>query len=304
MTNELPVFDLIIVGAGPAGITAAVYAARKKIDFMVVTTDIGGQAAMASMIEDYTGFQYITSEDLADKFENHREKYSFKLKKEEVIRVQKKHGLFSVKTTGNTYPGETVLIATGRKPKELNVPGESELKGRGLTYCATCDAPLYEGLDVAVVGGGESGLEAALQLTKIADKIHIIDSEPQLKVGEAIAEKIKSSDKVKIWASAEVREIQGDNTVTGVKIEKEGKETLLPVQGVFIEIGSVANSSMVDFVEKNREGEIMVDYRCETNIPGLFAAGDVTNVPHKQIVVAAGEGCKASLSAFSYLSKK
>ncbi len=304
MSKELHIYETIIMGAGPAGITAAVYAARKKMDFMVVTTNIGGQVAISSMIENYTGFQYITGDDLTDKFEKHLEKYKFDLKMEKVSRVKQEADLFTVETTENTYQGKTILVATGRKPKELHVPGEAELKNRGVTYCATCDAPLYEGMDVAVVGGGNSGLEAALQLTKIARKIYLLHRGSQLKADDVIVEKVKSSDNVEIWTRAEVKEIIGEKTVERIKVEKDGEETTLPLQGVFVEIGSIANSDMVDFVGKNRWGEIIVDCRCETNIPGLFAAGDVTNVPQKQIVVAAGEGCKAALSAFSYISKK
>jgi alkyl hydroperoxide reductase subunit F len=295
--------ELIIVGAGPAGITAAVYAARKRLDLAVLTTNVGGQVIVSSQIENYTGFQYITGEELSAKFQEHLEKHKFELKMEEVEKVEKKDALFNVKTNVDTYLGKTVVVATGRKPRELKVPGEAELKNRGVTYCATCDGPLFEALDVAVVGGGNSGLEAVLQLIKIAKSVRLIIRGVQPKADKVLVDKVKDSKKVEILTETRVIEIVGEKAVSGINVQKNGEELLLPVQGVFVEIGSVPNSDIVDFVEKNRWGEIFVNCKCETNVPGLFAAGDVTNVPQKQIVVAAGEGCKAALSAFTYLSQ-
>ena len=296
-------YDLIIIGGGPAGITAAIYSARNKIDFMMITINIGGQVVLSSEIENYTGFQYITGEELKAKFQEHLEKYKFRLEIEEVKKIEKENSLFKIITDSNFYLSKTVIVATGRRPKELRVPGEKEFKNRGVTYCAICDAPLFEGLDVAVIGGGNSGLEAVLQLIKIAKSINLIEINPQLKADKVLIEKAMASDKVRIWTNTRIEEIIGDKVVKGIKIKKNDKEILLPVQGVFIEIGSIPNSEIVDFVDKNEYGEIIVNCKCETNVPGLFAAGDVTNVPEKQIVVAAGEGCKAALSAFKYLHK-
>jgi len=304
MSGSSHVYDLIIIGAGPAGITASIYAARKKMDFIVLTTNIGGQLIYSSEIENYTGFQYISGEELAAKFQEHLELYKFELKMEEARKVESEGDLFKVKTDAAKYLSRTVMVATGRSPKELKVPGEAEFKNRGVTYCATCDAPLFEGMDVAIVGGGNSGLEAVLQLIKIAKSIRLIEITPELKADTVLIEKAKASDKVEIWASTRVVEIVGDKVVKGIRVQKDGKEFLLPVQGVFIEIGSIPNSDIVDFVDKNRWHEITVNCKCETNVPGLFAAGDVTDVPEKQIIVAAGEGCKASLSAFRYLSQR
>jgi len=298
------VYDLIIIGAGPAGITACVYAARKKMDFAVIATNIGGQVSLSSEIENYTGFQYIAGEELTARFQEHLERYKFELKMEEAQKVEREGNLFRVRTDIATYLSKTVIIATGRKPRELKVPGEAELKNRGVTYCATCDGPLFENMNVAVVGGGNSGLEAVLQLIKIAKSIHLIEVAPQLKADPVLVEKARASDTVKILTNTQVLEIVGDKVVTGMRVRRDEEEVLLPVQGIFVEIGSVPNSDIVGFVEKNSWGEIIVDCKCETNVPGLFAAGDVTSVPEKQIVVAAGEGCKAALSAFRYLSQR
>jgi len=304
MSEPSRMYELVIIGAGPAGITAAIYAARKKMDFIVVTTSIGGQVTLSSGIENYTGFQYITGEELAAKFQEHLDRHKFEVKMEEVRNVKREGNLFSVETDIGSYLGKTVIIATGRKPRELKVPGETEFMSRGVTYCATCDGPLFEGMDVVVVGGGNSGLEAVLQLVKIAKSIHLVEAMSQLKADKVLVEKAMASDKVKIWTSTRVTEITGDKVVKGIKLQKDGKEMRVPVRGVFVEIGSVPNSEMVDLVKKNHWNEIIVNCKCETNIPGLFAAGDVTDVPEKQIVVAAGEGCKAALSAFRYLNQR
>ena len=305
MKNTQHVYDLIIVGAGPAGITAAVYAARKKMDFLILTMDVGGQVTYSSTIENYIGFQYITGEELTTKFYNHLKQYDFDLKMEKVEKIEVSNSLFKVKTAlGNEYFSKTVIVATGRRPRELNVPGEEKFKSRGVTYCATCDAPLFDGMDVAVVGGGNAGLEATLQLTKIANKIYLIEISPQLKADPIMVEKALASDKVEVWTNTRVLEIIGEKTVNGIRVQRNGQEKVLPVQGVFIEIGSVPNSELIDFVEKNQRNEIIVNCACETSYQGVFAAGDVTNVPEKQIIIAAGEGCKAALSAFKYLSRK
>lgn len=305
MEEAQHIYDLIIIGAGPAGITAAVYAARKKMDFLMLTRDIGGRVTYSSTIENYIGFQYITGEELSNKFYEHLKQYNFDLKMEEVKKIEVSNNLFEVKTAlGNKYFGKTIIVATGRRPRELNVPGEKEFKNRGVTYCATCDAPLFEGMDVAVVGGGNAGLEATLQLMKIANKIYLIEIAPQLRADPIMVEKVLTSDKVEVWTNTRILEITGDKIVNGIRIQKNGQEKVLSVQGIFVEIGSVPNSEIIDFVKKNQRNEIIVNCACETSYPGVFAAGDVTNVPEKQIIIAAGEGCKAALSAFKYLSRK
>jgi alkyl hydroperoxide reductase subunit F len=297
------VYDLIIAGAGPAGVTAAIYAARKKMDLLVLTTNIGGQVSYSSDIENYTGFQFITGEELSTKLEQHLEKFKFEVKMEEVEKVEREDNLFKARTDSGEYLGKSIIIATGRKPKELGIPGELEFKNRGITYCATCDAPLFEGMDVAVVGGGNSGLEATLQLVKLAKSVRVIHNGPKLKADAVYIDKAKESGKVEFLTDTDILQITGDKVVRGIKIRRSGKEETLQIRGIFVEIGSTPNSQVVDFVDKNKWEEIVVNANCETSVRGLFAAGDVTNVPEKQIIVAAGEGCKAALSAFRFLSQ-
>jgi len=297
-------YDLIVIGAGPAGITAAIYAARKKIDVAVITKDIGGQAALSGDIENYTGYQFITGPELAAKFEEHLNKFAIQLKEnEEVIEVQKKEAIVWVKSNKDIYEAKTVIIASGKRSRELGVPGEKEFKNRGLTYCATCDAPLFSGKDVAVIGGGNSALDAALQLMKIAKHTYIINITSSLTGDPIMREKVESSKSVTVLNNTQVTEVFGDNLIKGIKIKKAGKQEELKVEGVFVEIGLIPNTAFVQELDKNELGEIKVNARNETNIPGIFAAGDVTDVAEKQIIIAAGEGSKAALSAFRYLSK-
>lgn len=298
-------YDLIIIGAGPAGITATIYAARKKLNFLVITKDIGGQAALSADVENYTGYQYITGPELVEKFEKHMKEFNIEVKEgEEVVMVEKMNGTIKVKTDRGTYESKVLIIATGARPRTLNVPGEKEFKNRGVTYCATCDAPLFANMDVAVIGDGNSALDATLQLMKIANKIYLINMNPSFRGDEVMIEKVKKSDKVVTLYNAKTLEIFGDKMVTGIKLEKDREQKILDVQGVFVEIGYVANSDLVaNLVELNKQGEVVVDEHCKTNVPGIFAAGDVSNAPYKQIVVAAGDGAKAALSAYEYLSR-
>jgi len=299
------IYDLIIIGAGPAGITAAVYAARKKIDTLVVTKDIGGQAALSGDIQNYTGYQFISGPELAEKFEEHMRKFNFDIREnEEVTKLAAKQNNFLIKTDKNNYRAKAVIVASGKKSRELGVSGEKEFKNKGLVYCATCDAPLFSGDDVAVIGGGNSSLDAALQLMKIANHVYVINIANHLTGDEIMQEKIKKSKKVTILNNSQVIEILGDDFVNAIKIEKDKKEETLAVQGIFVEIGLIPNSNFAVDLNKTKSGEIKVNNKNITNIPGIFAAGDVTDVFEKQIIIAAGEGAKAALSVFHYLSSR
>ena len=299
------IYDLIIIGAGPAGITASVYAARKKLNFLVITLDIGGQAAWSGDIENYTGYQFITGPELTSKFEEHMRKYGTALKEnEEVLDLKKSGEIISVKTNKSEYYSRSVIIASGKKSKELAVGGEKEFKNRGLSYCATCDGPLFNGKVVAVIGGGNSALDAALQLVKIAKQVYIVNSSNELSGDEIMRQKLESATNVVILNNSQVLSVLGDKFVSSIKIKSQDQEKELVVQGVFVEVGLIPNVVFAKDIEKNAKNEIRVNLNNETNIPGIFAAGDVTDVPEKQIIIAAGEGSKAALSVFHYLSRK
>ena len=297
-------YDLIIIGAGPAGITAAVYAARKRIKFLVLTGDIGGQAAWSGDIENYTGYQFITGPDLVAKFEEHMRKYSIEYHENEaVIGLEKAAGIMNIKTKKGQYRSKTVIIASGKISRELGVPGEKEFKNKGLTYCATCDGPLFSGKDVAVIGGGNSALDACLQLVRIANKVYIINNAGKLSGDAVMIEKVQASPAVTVINEAKVISVSGRKLVNSISIRKSSGEEDIPVEGVFVEIGLMPNSSFASCVDKNERGEIKVNCKNETNVAGIFAAGDVTDVSEKQIIIAAGEGSKAALSAFKYLNQ-
>jgi NADH-dependent peroxiredoxin subunit F len=296
--------DLIVIGGGPAGITAAVYAARKMMDFTVITGDLGGQAAWSGDIENYTGYQFISGPDLAQKFREQLSQYKFELLEGvSVARIEKTGTNFKVVTGGGQeYLSRTLIVASGKRPRTLNVPGEETYKNHGLTYCATCDAPLFSGKEVAVVGGGNSALDAVLQLIKISPKIYLINIAEKLTGDPVMQAKVTASPKVEIMDRTKVVEIFGDKFVKGIKVESGGQIRTIGVEGVFVEAGLTPNTEFIELAKKNRAGEIIVNGAAETSVPGLFAAGDATDVPEKQIIIAAGEGAKAALAAFRFLA--
>ena len=301
----MKIYDLIIIGAGPAGITAGVYAAREKLDFLVISLDVGGQAAWSGDIENYTGYQFITGPELVQKFQEHMRKYDTVLKEnEEVIELVKSDQVIRLRTNKADYQARSVIIASGKKSKELGVPGEKEFKNRGLTYCATCDGPLFTGKEVAVIGGGNSALDAALQLIKIARHIYVVNNTLSLSGDAIMLRKIQEAPNVTVLNDSSVLAVSGDKFVKGIKIKHANQEKELAVQGVFVEIGLIPNSAFVKDVEKNSKNEIIINSRNQTNIPGIFSAGDVTDVLEKQIIIAAGEGSKAALSVFRYLAQQ
>lgn len=298
-------YDSIIIGAGPAGITASIYAIRKRLNILVISKDIGGQTAWSGDIENYTGYQFVSGPELTGKFEEHMQKYNVGLKNGEgVLEIQKKDNVISIKTDAGQYEAKTIIIASGKRSRELNVPGEKEFKNRGLTYCATCDGPLFAKKDVAIIGGGNSALDAALQLVRIAGRTYIVNITNALGGDAIMREKILADKRITVFNNSEVAQVLGDKFVTGIKIKKQGKTETISLQGVFVEIGLMPNAGFAVGIEKNESGEIKVNSRNETNTPGIFAAGDVTDVPEKQIIVAAGEGAKAALQVFRYLARQ
>jgi len=298
--------DLIIVGAGPAGMTAAVYAARQKVNTLLLSKDVGGQVNWTLCIENYMGYQFIEGLELIQKFEEQVRKFPIDIhignEITSCVRVEK--GI-EVEAGGTKYVGRTVIICSGKRPKMLSVPGEERLRGRGLTYCQVCDGPLFQGMDVAVVGGGNSALEAAIDMTKIAKHIYLASLTP-LTGDRILRDKVQAAENVTVLTEHETLEVSGAESVSGMRLKdlKSGQVKELNVQGIFVEIGLIPNTDfMRGTLTLNEFGEIPVNCACETGIPGLYAAGDVTNVPAKQIVVAAGEGAKAALQAHQYLQK-
>ena len=296
-------YDTVVIGGGPAGITAAIYTARKGLKIAVLTKDIGGQVAKSSVIENYTGYSEITGVDLSKRFKEHLDEFKFEFKETEVTTIKKSEKMFTVESQAGSFEAKTVIVATGAHPRLLKVPGEEEFTGRGVTYCATCDAPLFNGKEVAVVGGGNSGLEAAIQLFNFSPKIYLMHRHEKLKGDQVLVDQVEKSEKVTVMSETEITEIRGGQFVELVKVRQAGAEKELKVGGVFVNIGLTPETGLVKgLVEMNEAGEIKVDFCNNTDVVGLFAAGDCTCVPHKQIIVAGGEGCKAALSAAKYLN--
>jgi len=299
--------ELIIVGGGPAGMTAAVYVARKRLDALLLSKDIGGQVLWTSGIENYMGYQYIQGFELMDKFEQQVKQFPIEQRiGSQAAKVSRIDGGFEVTADdGESYRARAVIAATGKRPRMLGVPGEEQFKGRGVTYCSVCDGPIFSGQKVAVIGGGNAALEAIDDMTKIAEHIYVISVTP-FTGDRVLIDRVQAADNLTLFLEHEVLSIYGDKLVDGIEIRdlKGGEVKKIASSGIFVEIGLLPNSEPFKGVaELNDNGEIVVDCHNETIVPGLFAAGDVTNVPEKQIVVAAGEGAKAALQAHKYLQR-
>ncbi|OIO47054.1 MAG: hypothetical protein AUJ31_00450 [Parcubacteria group bacterium CG1_02_39_15] len=314
-------YDLIIIGGGPAGITAGIYAARQKLNILLITKDFGGQIARKAVaIENYPGFEAISGLGLIQKFEKHLRKFTLlnsrkanltgqvDIERDSVTKVKKTGKDFLVLTKSkNQLQGKAVIVASGADPRPLEVPGEKKFIGRGVSYCVTCDGPLFDDKIVAVIGGGNAGFEAAVALSSWAKKIYILEAAPKVGADETNQAKAKKTKKVEVITSAFLKRIQGDKFVNSLVYQdkKTGKSFTLPVEGVFVEIGSQPATSFIKgLADFNDRDEIVINPKTgETKTPGLFAAGDADNVPFKQIVIAAGEGAKAAISAYNYLQK-
>lgn len=296
--------DVIIIGAGPAGLSAGVYCARKMLDTLVVSSNVGGQATWSWEVENYLGYQLITGVELVERFRDHLENFVVELREGlNVESLRKDDDGFRLATAGGgEFQSSAVIVASGKVPRKLGVPGEEEYRGRGVAYCATCDAPLFRGKKVAVIGGGNSALDAALQLSRIAQRVYLITDIDRLDGDEIRRDQVEASDVVEVFTSGVVKAIRGEAFVTAIDFVRDEEERSLEVGGVFIEIGSMPSTAFLPpEVELNDLGEVAVDSNNRTSVPGLFAAGDVTDVIEKQIIIAAGEGAKAALSAYAWL---
>lgn len=313
-TGSIPVsrtmvYDSIIIGSGMAGLTAAVYAGRKKMNTLVLTKEIGEPFLAGYTVENYPGLPEISGGELMEKIKEQALKFGVLIKEECVISsIEKKNGTFLVRTIkGDNFETKTVIIAAGRMPKKLDVPGAKEFENRGVSFCTICDAPLFAGRDVAVIGGGNAALTSALDLISYANKVYVLQHREKFKGDELLQERLKKSGKVELINNAETCEIKGGKFVESLFYEDliTGEKKELAVGGIFISIGQIPNSNFAEgFLGLNERGEIVVDCRtAQSTVSGVFAAGDVADLPFKQYIIAAGEGAKAALSAHEYLSK-
>ncbi len=303
------IYDLIIIGGGPAGITAGIYAARQKLNILLITKDFGGQLNKKAIdINNYPGLDGISGLKLVQKFQAHLEKQKIDVEKDEVGKIEKTEKGFSVLTESKkTFESKAVIIASGTDPRPLEVPGEKEFLGKGLSYCAICDGLMFQDKIVAVIGGGNSAFETAIFLSKIAKKIYILEYNPKVNAFKDNQEAVKKMGKAEIITNVTLQKIEGNSFVNSITYQDRitKQEKTLKVEGVFVEIGyQPATSFVKGLVDFNERDEIKVDFEtCKTKTPGLFAAGDVNVGRYKQVVTACGEGAKAGLAAFEYLQK-
>ena len=307
-----PMYDLIIIGAGPAAFGASIYASRYKIKHLIVGKEMGGQIVKTSRIENWPGFESISGPELIEKFSDQAKKLGAEIVQDEVRKISQKENYFEVETAiGKKYESKNIILALGMKPRKLNVPGEDEFVGRGVSYCAICDAMFFRGKDVAVIGGGDSAAKATIHLSEFANKISVFYPEGKLIMEPALLEIIKKNEKIKIIECKGIVEIKGEKKVSGIvcKVDEECKDCKeIPVSGVFIEIGSVPGVEIVKQigVETDESGYIIVKDDQSTNVSGVFSAGDVTTASNKfrQLITATSEGAIAAASVYQKLKIK
>ena len=310
-------FDLIIIGGSAAGSAAAIYSARRKLNFKIVTDNLGGEVALSGVVNNWPGIIEIQGFELAQKFTEHVRSYGIDidegLRVEKIEASEKHYRVIARDAVGEIreYETKTVIVATGIHPRRLGVPGETEFYQKGVTYCTVCDGPLFRNKTTVTIGSGNAALESALMMAGIANKVYLLSkysNTPEDNGGfpkgeKILVDKVKELKNVEVIYSAKTLEITGNNKVAGLKYQDQTSEKTIEVQGVMVHIGQIPNSQFLESVNKTPTGEVMVDAKCRTNIAGIFAAGDVTNIPYKQIGISAGQGITAALAAIEYLNR-
>ncbi len=312
-------YDVLVVGGASAGLTAAMYASRQGLKTLVITKDIGGQALLTNAIENYPPFEHIGGFELMQKFEQQARNFGAEFAYEEVLSItehKEGSGGFIIKTNNKDkeYSGYTLILTFGKTPRDLNVKGEKELSGRGVSYCAVCDGPFFKNKKVAIVGAGDPALEAALYLKELASQLYIIHRTDKPVGSEESIDLLQNNNnnnnndkkKISFISNSIVKAINGNSKVESLTLydSKTKSESKLDVDGIFVEMGYVARTDIVkDLVKLNGSKEIIVDKYCATSTKGIFAAGDVTDVPYKQAIISAGQGAIAALSAYNYLQR-
>ncbi|SHO49310.1 alkyl hydroperoxide reductase subunit F [Anaerocolumna xylanovorans] len=303
--SEREPFDVLIVGGGPAGASAAIYAARKGIRTGIVAERFGGQVLDTLGIENLIGTKYTEGPKLAQSLEEHVKNYDVDIIKGQRAKNLTKKELIEVELeNGAVLKSKAVILSTGARWRKVNVPGEEEFKNKGVAYCPHCDGPLFKGKRVAVIGGGNSGIEAAIDLAGVAEHVTVLEFLTELKADAVLQEHLYSLPNVTVYKNVQTKEITGSGKVNGITFSdrETGEEKHLELEGVFVQIGLAANTDWLgDTVNRNRLGEIIVDNRNNTNVSGIFAAGDCIDSPYKQIIISMGSGANAALSAFDYL---
>lgn len=301
-------YDVLIIGGGPAGLNAALYSKRKGANVGIIAKDIGGQVIDTSSVENYLGYSSLSGVDLMKKFEEHVNGLNVPIAEYETVESLRVSEDSSIKeiilSNGTAYKSKSIIIATGSKPRRLNVTGEIEYSGKGVAYCAICDGPLFTDEEVIVAGGGNSAVEAAIDLSKIASKVTIVHRS-KLRADQILIDQIEKIENVEIKLDTQIQEIVGEKLMTGIKVQDKSNDNvyIIPASGIFIEVGYLPNSNpFKDILTLNNKGEIIVDKYGQTSIKGIYAAGDVTDTPYKQIIMSAADGAKCALAANDYLN--
>lgn len=306
-------YDVIIIGGGPAGLTAGIYCSLRKMKTLIITQDIGGQAILAPAVVNYPGVKKIKGSELMKNFYEQAKNSGCEFVFDKVVKIGEGQNAYKVYTQEREYETKTIIIAYGKSRRELKVPGEEKFKGKGVSYSTIYDGPLFKGKIVAVVGGGNSALDSSIFLSELAKKVYLIHRRDEFRGFEYLVDEVKKRKNVEIVLNSVVEEIKGENVVNSIIVRNintdERRE--IEVDGVFVEIGYEAKTDIIkDFVKLDEENQIVINERCETfypdgkKRPGVFAAGDITNVPFKQIVIAASHGAIAALQAYIYLQEK
>ncbi|HOK41234.1 MAG TPA: thioredoxin-disulfide reductase [bacterium] len=303
-------YDLIIIGAGPAGISAAIYASRANLNFCIIDKiGYGGQIINTAKIENYPGFvEEISGAELISKMAKQAEKFGTKFITDEIIKIALSNDIINLNSSSNKiYSTKTLIIATGSSPKQLNVKGESEFYGKGVSYCATCDAPFFKNKIVAVIGGGDSALEESLYLTQFVNKLYLIHRRAEFRAAKILQKKVEENAKIILLKNSVVSEIKGKNFVESIIVKdiNQNEEKEINVDGLFVFIGQKPNVEFIkELIKLNEQGFIITDTHLKTNIQNIFAAGDVRNTMLRQVVTAVADGAIAVTSVLKYLSEK
>lgn len=297
--------DLVIVGGAAAAQSAAIYGYRSGMDVLVIADAYGGQINNTDIVENYLGIKSVSGPELADRFTEHMREYSVDEEKgNKVTNIEKEEEVFNVELeNGDSFKAYSVIVATGGRRRKLNAPGEEEFANKGVGYCAVCDGPLYQGEEVAVVGGGYAGTEAAVYLSDVAEKVYLLSRSGNLTGEQITIDELKNTENIEVLRGASTKKFYGDNLLEGVEYEMDGETHKLEVPGAFIEIGTIPNSDISNLYETTESGHIKVDENRATTEEGLYAAGDVTDKGAQQLVVSAGQGCQAALKASEYVKR-
>ncbi len=302
-------YDVIIIGGGPAGVSASIYTARALLKTLVIEkTAVGGQIVLSDVIENYPGFpEPMNPTDLLNDMQKQAEKFGVTFEFDEVKEIIKQDDEFIVKTDWDEYSAKGIIIAVGSSPKKTGVPGEEKFIGKGVAFCATCDAPFYKDKDIAIIGAGNSGIQEGLFALNFVKSIKYIEFLPKINAEKILQERIKEKKNVEFYLNTQLLEIVGDNKIEGIKIKnrESGEEKFLKVDGVFLFVGNAPNTGFLkDFIELDERGYIIADYKKKTSVDGVFAAGDAVKNEYSQVVISAGSGVTAAMSLISYLENK